>query len=138
MTDLVVSGDISVWLTTGNGVDNRVNLSLGVIGKENWANIGALDVSETGSVLFLLLTGQLVLLDNVVLIFLDGGSPYNAVLLKISHVERINIEGWIWVLDKPSVRNKLLKVGASEIIHLVRVRIGLWWEFDLWLIDAEE
>jgi len=140
VADLIFTGHVTVWLRRLHDMSHACLDRLLIIleCEENWAHICTLDISKFGPISLLLGQSELVALDPISLVVLNGGQADQTVLNVVAHGLPVDVEALIAILDEVALLDEVLQVFAPTLINLIIVRIHRSWESDLWLVDVQE
>ncbi len=127
----------------GDGGDDFVDAGHGGVGEEHRLNVGVGDADVLHAVLFLVLAGELVFLDDLVDVVLAVGAGHDAVLplgvLVLGvHALGIDVEFLLLILHQPAEVFELVVVLHHLEVHFGRVLVGAFGEVDLSLGDVQQ
>ena len=129
---------IILWLGSSIAHNQLVEYGIVRISKENWLNVGIVHTNMLHTVLFLIATGQLVLLDTAGHIIIGMSANYKTVLRLTVHCLCIDVVMLLLVLNQPTFILELLEIFGSLLIDLWVILAGANRKIDLWLNDVIE
>ena len=140
MTYLIVTGDVAIWLLRGHDLAHASLDHILVLteGEENGSDIGTLDIGQLCPVSLFLGQGQLVSLNSVLLVIIDGGEANQTKLCMITHGLLVDVHALLSVLDKVAMLDEVKQVLTTSGINLVGVWILILSHGYFWLVDVEE
>jgi hypothetical protein len=118
VNDIVPSVNSSVRLfPTSNFLDLHLDMLMPLESQEHRLGIGVLVVNYLCAVLLLFLEGELMLLDEVVLVVVNARQTENAVLNVVSHLLLVDVNSSFGILDQESIGHKIFKRVFAHIVH---------------------
>ncbi len=138
LSDEVVDGFLG-----GDAGHNLVNAGDGGVGEENGLDVGVGDADVLHAVLFLVLTGELMFLDDLVDVVLAVGAgddailPFGVLVLGV-HALGVDVEFLLLILDQPAEVFEQVVVLHHLEIDFGRVFVGALGKVDFSLGDMEE
>ena len=139
MTEAVDRCDEVVFgLCGGITHDEGIQHAVVGIGKEHGFDVGIVHTHVLHTILFLVATGQFVLLDATCHIVIGMGTDHQTILRLPVHRLRINIIMILRVLHQPPLILELLEILGSLLIHFGIVLGGAYGEVDFGFDDMIE
>lgn len=144
MAEAVFLGDEVIdGLLGGDAGHDLVDAGDGGVGEEDGLDVGVGDAHVFHAVLFLVLAGELVFLDNFVDIVLAVGAGDDAVLpLSVGilgvHALGVDVEFLLFIFHQPAEVLEQVVVLDDLEVHFGRVLVGAFGEVDFSLGDVEE
>ena len=129
-------------LLGGDAGHDLVDAGDGGIGEEDRLHVGVGDADVFHAVLFLVLAGELVFLDDLVDIVLAVGAGHDAilplgVLVLGVHALGVDVEFLLFILHQPAEVLEQVVVFDDLEVHFGRVLVGAFGEVDLSLGDVQ-
>ena len=144
MAEAVFLGDEVIdGLLGGDTGHNLVDAGDGGIGEEDGLHVGVGDADVLHAVLFLVLAGELVFLDDLVHVVLAVGAGHDAVLplgvLVLGvHALGVDVEFLLFILHQPAEILEHVVVLHHLEVHFGRVLVGAFGEVDFSLGDVQQ
>ena len=109
-----------------------------LVGQEDRAGLGVQGLDVALAVTLLVLAGQLVLLDHVVLVVLAGSAGDQADLHVLAPYLLVDVKTLFLVLEQGLFVDEAVEIFLALGVHLVGVEIGPGRQVDLGLADVQE
>ena len=130
----IIDGGVIIFPIRNYGGD----IALRAIGQEYRAGVGIAVVDVIYPVRFLIGTGQLVLLDDVVDIVVDGYAADKAGLAPAVHYLAVDVETGVLILLAYAVAHELVEILPRLEVDLLGVEVGARGQVDLRLVDVQK
>ena len=128
-----------VFRLSGCGIGhNLVEFIVVLVGKENGLDVGVLDADVDHSVVFLVLAGELMLLDYALGVVVRVGAQDKAVLGALSHGLGVHIVFLLVLTDQPAALFPGLEILNGLVIGALLVLTGNGREVNFRLCDMQE
>lgn len=114
------------------------DIALRAIGQEYRAGVGVAVVDVIYPVRFLIGAGQLVLLDDVVDVVVDGYAADKAGLAPAVHYLAVDVEAGVLILLAYAVAHELVEILSRLEVDLLGVEVGARGQVDLRLVDVQK
>ncbi len=136
--ETVGAGEIVKRLFGPNPVEETIEHLVVAVGEEDRAGVGIGGGDVVGAIVFLVPAGELVLLDQVLLVFLDRGPGHEAGLDVSSHLLLIDIEAGLRFLDEDAPFDQFLEALGGLFVDFAVIVVELGREIDFGLGDVQE